>query len=145
MRIDHHRLDVRSPCSLDNIRASSWSLMLPHPQHGPAEVMESGVRPSVPRHVRVQLCPPPVGVRLRSDAVVWAGVPEAAIHEDRQAGAREDYVRPARQGAHVDAKSEAPPVKLTAQSHLRPGSTGLEIRHEAAHGLTGRRRLLPTR
>src|SRR5262245_36021597 len=69
--------------------------MLPDADWLPTMRAELFVSVGVTRPVALDLPAPPVRVRPRFAAVIRAPVPEAAVHEDRDAGRPEHKVRPA--------------------------------------------------
>lgn len=67
-------------------------LVFPEAQDGPALCREVFGGLQVAGHVPVELGAPPVGVGLGTGGVLGAAVPEAAVEEDGDPGAAEEYV-----------------------------------------------------
>src|SRR4051794_39959051 len=103
--------------------------MLPDAYDSPASVNELLVLPAVPRHVRVKFRRPPWAVVPRRGPVVWAPVPEAAIHEDRETRPSEHDVRPTGQLPVLLAEPEPAAVQLPAQCQLRASVTARHALH----------------
>jgi len=82
-----------------------------------------------------ELALPPVGVGLRAGAVLGAGMPEAAVDVDGDAGGAEDDVgagAKASDGGAVDAEAEAATVQLGAERQLGLRVAAAELRHLGA-------------
>jgi hypothetical protein len=66
--------------------------VFPHSEDRPTFVDQQVVSVAVAKDVELQLRAPPISVRSRPRAVLWAAVPEAAVHEDRYPHACEGNV-----------------------------------------------------
>lgn len=85
-------------------------LVLPYAHDRPARSRETGVGVAVPRHVPVQLLPPPLGVRSRLRTVLGTGVPVAPVHKDSDPLVSEHEV------CAASEVRERPGVEAVAQS-----------------------------
>lgn len=72
--------------------------MLPHPYHPPTLRLQLPVHPPVPRLVRSQLRRPERNVAFGLRTMLWAAVPEAAIHKHRSLQLRKGEVGPSGDG-----------------------------------------------
>ena len=66
--------------------------MFPESQHQPTCVAEFLIMPSITFNVGRQFFDPPTPIGARCRTVLRAGVPEAAIKENRDTFARKEYV-----------------------------------------------------
>src|SRR5581483_6293017 len=101
------------------------------PKDLPVSRLQAPVRIAVPGDVGFKLACPPLRVRLWSRAMTRATVPEAPVHKDRDAGAREDDVGAAmhaRDDRAVDSVPQSQAVKFSTERHLGLGvSLGLPL------------------
>jgi hypothetical protein len=68
--------------------------VFPDPNHGPAVPGETLVGLVIPFDIPRELLRPPRRICAREGRVLWARMPEAPVHEHRQAFLREHDVRP---------------------------------------------------
>ena len=110
--------------------------MLPDADNGPLSSPEFNVVPAVASNVSRELGIPVVRVRSRSDAVVGATVPEAAVDEDRGACGGEYDVRAAadsRLGTNTDPIPHTSLVEFGTEAYLGPRIRSLVALHDRAH------------
>ena len=72
--------------------------MFPNAQDSPAAPTQGPVYQPVARAVAIQLPPPKRAIALGHPAMLWATMPEATIHKNRQAGRAENEIGLAKQG-----------------------------------------------
>jgi len=125
--------DAITPQPLDAISDNDWILMLPGSHHDPSRLTQRGVVAPVTGNVRIELGPPPIGIRLRSHCVFRTAVPEAAINEHRNPRTSQCNVRMSWKISHVHSVPETSTVQLMPQSHFRSCSLSSETRHEATY------------
>jgi hypothetical protein len=92
--------------------------MLPHPYWQPASSSQCDVGLCITLTIARDFFLPPCGVRFGPCTVLWAAVPEAAVHEDCDPGGAEDQIRLATKagyGAHVDPVTESQAVQEAAK------------------------------
>lgn len=84
----------RSPpyFSHDSKRRLLGIIMLPDAYNDPSHLLKRPVRGPVPFNVPLQLCSPPLVVRLGPCPMLRAGMPKATVHEHRNLGSNEDNV-----------------------------------------------------
>jgi hypothetical protein len=80
-------------------------------------------------NVALKLLLPPLPVVLRQNAMVRAGVPETAIHEDRYLGRGERKIRATRQQWEIDPEAETATMQLTADEHFGPSRRPPHLLH----------------
>lgn len=101
--------------------------MLPEPEDPPSGILEPPGGIKIPRHVPSELFGPIVGVRPRNGPVIGAGVPIAAVDEDRDVLPGKHDVRCATERwlwAMCDAVSKSCCVQESAHCQLRRGIAG---------------------
>ncbi len=117
--------------------------MLPDSDHSPPRVAQLSVVESIPLHVSGDLGAPVGGVGLGARSMLWASVPEAAIHKNGYLLAPEDDVRSAAQPLQrfrVDAIAQPAPMKLRAKGELGAGVSLAVAFHGRSNGWRGGRR-----
>lgn len=141
--------------AIHSISALFHGLMLPDPDHRPTCLGQRRVYATVAFDVRCEFRLPILDVALRGDAVLWATMPEASVHEDRDARAGKDDIGTDRTTAwepncQILPKPQASAMQHRTQRNLGPrirplvglphggggGSRGLGVRH--AHTSTYR-------
>jgi hypothetical protein len=93
--------------------------VFPKPEHAPSRSSEARIGVAIANNVRLDLLAPPLGIGFWPRGVIRAPVPEASIHEDCHAQAREHNVGPPTQpGQHlaVYEKAQSHPVQPRTQS-----------------------------
>ncbi len=118
-------------------------LVLPHSHDRPASPLERLIVPLITGHIQGDLLVPVPGVRDRSPAVVWASMPEAAIHKDRDTLSREDQIGSAaerRDWPAVLAEPKPAPVDGGAHRNLCPRVLCAIALHHPSHRLGARGR-----
>jgi hypothetical protein len=101
-----------------------WIFVLPDTHNLPTRTSQSCIRVAVAGAIRLYLCPPPFGIRLRPRCVFGTTVPEAAVDEHREPRPDEHYIRlPPRGGIGTDmyAVSKAEAVEARPQRSLWGG------------------------
>lgn len=124
-----HRVLNRS-CSYIHV------LVLPDADRRPPGTFKKFVGLSIAGDVTVQLLCPPSGVRLRSRPMLRADMPEAAVHEDRDASAGENDIgatSDARDDLAIHAVAQTKLMQLATQSNLRLGVAPSLPSHPAQH------------
>jgi hypothetical protein len=118
----HSFLSLRGAQGADHpLRGFFGVLMLPDTYDPPARFDELPVRVVIATRIRFDLLSPPVGVCLGLAAVLWAAVPEAAVHEYGESSAREDDVCAAAfvgQWSAIDPEAETALVESGSQGAL---------------------------
>jgi len=105
----------------DATRRGPRILMLPDPYDPPTRRSQSSVRVSIPAAVLRELGSPERSIRLRAGRVQRTAVPEATIHEHRDARRPEDDVRLATHAgddAAMDAEPQPETVKFRPEFEL---------------------------
>jgi hypothetical protein len=136
----HRRRSLGGPNRLfDLLRGPTGILVLPHSDDCPTRPGEQLVRLTVASPIRLDLVPPPGGVRLRPGAVSRTPMPEAAVDEYRNAGASEgDVGSPSTSDRKVGPEPEPVTMEDRSESQLRPGVTATRLLHPATDGLRRR-------
>lgn len=96
-------------------------LVLPDPDNGPPEKGKSLICVPVAESVSLELLQPPLGVGLGYRPMLGAAMPEAAVHQDDKACAREcnvDATSWQSWNAVLDSIAQTKSVQLTAQTDL---------------------------
>lgn len=119
-------------------------VMFPDPDHSPTQLSQRPVHSPVPSDIALELERPIVRVGLRWLAMEGAGVPEAAINENRNSqrckrDISSDNLATVRDGK-VLPKSKSEPMKLRPQRPLRASVMGMIALHYRPDGLVGSRR-----
>lgn len=115
--------------------------VLPRPENGPSVVGKEAVRFSVPLAVAAYLLSPERSVRLRDRVMCGAPVPEAAVDENRDLGAREHEVCTTvqrRNRAEIDPVPKSRCVCSSSDRHLGLGVASSVRLHAAPDAGGGR-------
>jgi hypothetical protein len=121
-----------NPASRHYVRDSIGVLMLPHVQRLPTDFTKADVVASIPGDVGSELRRPPFAIRSGTNAVLRAGVPEAAINEHGKSKAGHNEVRPPGEVPAVEPEPYPACVQSPAQFHLWAGVADPLTRHEVA-------------
>lgn len=114
--------------------------MLPHVERRPPQRNQPLVHLDVAFSVPCDLGTPELRVRLGGHSVLGASMPEAAVHEHRDADPHKHDVGPSRQTSTAAAESHAEAVERAPERRLRSRVAATYAAHEVADGLAGRRR-----
>jgi hypothetical protein len=100
--------------------------MLPHADHRPTTSTKGSVDSAISFQVTFELRVPVRAISLGPSSVLWTAMPEAAVDEHRDTGAREDDVRsdPHRASSNLEVNPvpKAGRVECTTERVLRPSA-----------------------
>ena len=109
---------------------------LPDDQNMPSGIGQRAYRTPVAQTIRFNLCLPEIAAGGgEGEKVAVVPVPEAAMHEDDGAMLRQDNVRRARQGAHMQAETEPEREKQFTHQQFRAGVAAPDRAHVFAAAL----------
>jgi len=117
---------------LDDVRRMLGVFMFPEPKNGPPELAKSQVRIDVTTTIGLDLLSPEFGVALRPCGVVWAPVPETAVHENGDPLPRECHICDTawlRQHLKIFPVAQASTKQLPTYRDFRSGACLSDVRH----------------
>ena len=127
----------RNPAGRHYVCDSIGVLVLPDVQRLPTDFTKADVVASIPGDVGSELRCPPFPIRLRTHAVLRAGVPETAVNEHCQSKPRHNEIRPPGEVLTVEPEPYPTCVQSSAQFHLWSRVPDPLTRHEVADLIRG--------
>ncbi len=127
----------RNPASSHYVRDSIRVLVLPDVQRLPTDFTKADVVASITGDVGSELRCPPFAIRLRTHAVLRAGVPETAVNEHCKSKPRHHEIGPPGEVSSVEPEPHPACVQSSAQFHLWPRVPDPLTRHEGADLIRG--------
>jgi hypothetical protein len=122
-----------SPQLLDTVGYGPRWLMLPHVHNDPAHLLKLTVFLAITFYIPSEFGPPPVTVVLGQNAVLWTGMPEASVDENRDPCRGERDVGSSGKFPTINSKPQASAVQLLPEQYFRAAGGSWHPLHLSRH------------